>query len=140
MDHAWNLLTDETVPDSHVLKLKGRELRVPRATKSVCRFHFDQLCREPRGASDYLAISNNYQIVMIDNIPIILTSERNVAKRFISLIDILYDHHCKLIVSADAKPKQLFQSKSGKEAFEFERTASRLIEMQSLDYDTAIQG
>ncbi len=140
MDQAWGLLTDEAAPESHVLKLKGRELRVPRATKSVCRFHFDQLCREARGASDYLAISNNYQIVMIDNIPIILSSERNVAKRFIALIDILYDHHCKLIVSADAKPELLFQSKSGKEAFEFERTASRLIEMQSLEYDTAIQG
>ena len=140
MDQAWGLLTEGAVPESHVIKLKGRELRVPRATKSVCRFHFDQLCREARGASDYLAIANTYQIVMIDNISIILASERNEAKRFIALIDILYDHHCKLIVSADAKPELLFQSKFGKEAFEFERTASRLIEMQSLEYGAALQG
>jgi len=137
MDDVWNMLTDSATPDKETLKVKGRTFEIPRTAKGVARFHFDNLCREPRGASDYLAIARHYHGVMIDCVPVLSASERNEAKRFILLIDILYDNHCRLVISADGPPDALYQGKGGREAFEFERTASRLIEMQSREYNVA---
>ena len=139
MDLAWGMLTDNAAPHKEIIQLKGRQLTVPRAARGVCRFHFDQLCREPRGASDYLAIAHRYKSIMIDEIPVLLAGERNEAKRFISLIDILYDNHNKLVVSANSPPELIYQANSGKEALEIERTASRLIEMQSQEYNVAME-
>ncbi|VAX01844.1 ATPase, partial [hydrothermal vent metagenome] len=99
----------------------------------------DNLCREPRGTSDFLAIARQYHAVMIDSVPVMLASERNEAKRFILLIDVLYDNHCRLVISADGPPDALYQVSGGREAFEFERTASRLIEMQSREYNEACE-
>ena len=135
MDAVWNLLTDNASPKVEYIELKGRQLIVNRAAKNVARFHFDQLCRHARGVSDYLAIANRFQTVMIDEIPILDATMRNEAKRFILLIDVLYDNHCHLIVTAQGPPGEIYAGKVGREAFEFGRTVSRLIEMQSTQYN-----
>ncbi len=134
MNQVWDLLTDNGQPVTDTIKLKGRQIKVQRTACGVARFHFDQLCREPRGIADYLAIAKRYKSIMIDEIPILEPAERNEAKRLILLIDVLYDNHCQLIVSAEGPPQALYHANSGREAFEFDRTASRLIEMQSKEY------
>jgi len=139
MQNNWDLLTEEAAPDVQTIELKGRQIVVPQSARGVARFHFDQLCREARAAEDYLAIAGQYKTIMIDNVPILLADERNVAKRFILLIDVLYDNKCRVIISADGPPDAIYQATSGREAHEFERTVSRLIELQSLDYN-AVDG
>jgi cell division protein ZapE len=107
---------------------------VPQAVRGVARFGFDGLCRKPLGSADYLEIAERYHTVFIDRIPVLAPTERNEAKRFIILIDALYDMRVKLVASAAAEPEGLFSGAEGAEAFEFARTASRLFEMRSADY------
>lgn len=135
MDNSWNLLTGNSAPISETIMLKGRQLTVPRAAKGIARFEFDQLCRKPLGVSDYLAIAERYQTIMIDNIPRLTDDERNEAKRLILLIDVLYDNHLRLVVSADGPPEAIYTKKQSREGFEIDRTVSRLIEMQSREYN-----
>ena len=116
------------------LPLLGRELHVPQAVDGVARFSFEELCRRPLGSADYLALATRFQTLVVDDIPRIGPDERNVARRFITLIDALYDAKTKLIASAAAEPAALYVDATGAEAFEFARAASRLIEMRSLDY------
>jgi cell division protein ZapE len=116
------------------LPLLGREILVPQAAAHVARFDYADLCKQPLGASDFLAIAQSFHTLIVDNIPIIKAEERNEAKRFITLIDALYDQHVKLLASAAAEPTLLYQAEKGREAFEFDRTASRLIEMRSTEY------
>ncbi|MCF6320304.1 MAG: AFG1 family ATPase [Rhizobiaceae bacterium] len=140
MQDTWNLLTENAKPEEQTIELKGRQLVVPQAARSVARFHFDQLCREARSAEDYLAIARQYKTIMIDDVPVLSAEERNEAKRFIMLIDVLYDNKCRVIISAEGPPDTIYQVASGKEAFEFARTVSRLIELQSQDYNEAGDG
>jgi cell division protein ZapE len=93
---------------------------------------FDDLCIAARGAADYLALAENFHTVLIDNIPRLQKDKRNEAVRFVTLIDALYESKVKLLASADGQPQELYPA--GDEAFEFERTVSRLMEMQSRDY------
>jgi cell division protein ZapE len=116
------------------LPLLDREILVPQASSHVARFSYADLCKQPLGAVDFLAIAENFHTVFIDDIPVIGTDERNEAKRFINLIDALYDLRVKLVVSAEAEPDGLYRATQGREAFEFARTASRLIEMRSMEY------
>ncbi|TIU83933.1 MAG: cell division protein ZapE, partial [Mesorhizobium sp.] len=116
------------------LTLKGRHLVVPRAARDAARFSFVDLCEKPLGARDYLAIAGRFSTVFIDHVPVLGEGKRNEAKRFILLIDTLYDHHMRLLMSAAAPPEGLYTAKRGTEVFEFERTASRLVEMQSRDW------
>jgi cell division protein ZapE len=116
------------------IELLGRRLDVPQASDGVARFSFDALCRRPLGSADYLEIAERFHTVVIDRIPILRPAERNEAKRFIILIDALYDNRVKLVASAAAEPEGLFVGADGAEAFEFARTASRLFEMRSADY------
>ncbi len=136
MNQVWNLLTDNSEPKLDIIKLKGRKIDVFHTACGVARFHFDQLCREPRGAADFLAIAKRYKSIMIDEIPILASTDRNEAKRLILLIDVLYDNQCHLIASAEGPPESLYRAKSGRESFEFARTASRLMEMQSKEYNS----
>lgn len=110
----------------------GRVLHVPKSLKGVAVFSFKRLCGEARGAADYLAIARNYHTVIIVGIPRLGPDQRNEAARFVTLIDALYEHKVNLIATADAEPADLYPAGDGR--FEFERTVSRLIEMQSLDY------
>ena len=114
--------------------MKGRKVAVPRAAGAAARFSFADLCGKPLGARDYIAIANRFPTVFVDRVPVLGEAERNEAKRFILLIDTLYDHHTRLVMSAAAPPTGLYTGKRGTEAFEFDRTASRLVEMQSADW------
>jgi cell division protein ZapE len=110
----------------------GRALHVPKSLKGVAVFSFKRLCAEARGASDYLAISRAYHTVIVVGIPLLGPEMRNEAARFVTLIDALYEHKVKLFVTAEAAPDELYPRGDG--AFEFERTVSRLMEMQSAEY------
>ena len=107
---------------------------MPQAAGGVARFDFDGLCRRPLGSADYLEIADKFHTVLIDRIPVMGSSERNEARRFITLVDALYDMRVKLVVSAAAEPEGLLAGADGAEAFEFARAASRLFEMRSADY------
>lgn len=110
----------------------GRMLHVPKALKGVAVFSFKRLCAEARGAVDYLAIARRFHTVIIVGIPVLGPQNRNEAARFVTLIDALYEYKVKLLASADAVPDALYLAGDGR--FEFERTVSRLLEMQSEDY------
>jgi cell division protein ZapE len=134
LDAAFLRLTGHVRGAPMQIALLGRFLDVPEAADGVARFSFDDLCRRPLGASDFLAIAHRFHTVLIDNIRVMSADQRNEAKRFINLIDTLYDERVKLIASAEAEPGALFLGQEGYEAFEFDRTVSRLIEMRSGDY------
>ncbi len=131
---AWRRLAGENGGAAQELRLKGRMVRVPRATMGVARLTFRDLCDEPLAAADYLRIAHEYHTVILDRIPVLTFERRNAAKRFIILIDTLYDMNVKLIASAAAEPEALYRADQGFEAQEFKRTASRLIEMRSQAY------
>ncbi|MGU9982061.1 cell division protein ZapE [Phreatobacter sp. HK31-P] len=135
MDAFWWRLTGGVEGEATTLQVRGRQVPVPRQAHGVARFAFADLCEKPLGASDYLAIAHAFHTVMLDRIPVMKGLEkRNEAKRFIALIDALYDNQVKLVASAGAEPTRLYLSDSGTEEFEFHRTASRLIEMRSNEY------
>ena len=135
---AFFRLTDYPVEDAaHVpsadLPVPGaRALHVPKSLKGVAVFSFRRLCGQPRGAADYLTVARHYHTVILVGIPKMGPEKRNEAARFVTLIDALYEHKVKLLAAADAEPQDLYPAGDG--AFEFERTASRLIEMQSGEY------
>jgi cell division protein ZapE len=134
MDAAFATLTGETRGAPMQLPLLGRSLAVPQAVDGVARFTFDDLCRRPLGASDFLELARHFHTLFVDHIPVLAEAERNEVKRLITLIDALYDMRVKLVASAAAEPEALYRGVTGGEAFEFARAASRLIEMRSLDY------
>lgn len=141
---AFFRLTDYPPEDSaHVPSAEldlggGRILLVPKSLKGVGVFSFKRLCAEARGASDYLAIAQTYHTVILVGIPCMGPENRNEAARFVTLIDALYENKVKLLATAAAEPDQLYTAGDG--AFEFERTVSRLMEMQSQDYLAAGHG
>jgi cell division protein ZapE len=134
LDQAWRRLTGGHVGAEHTLVVKGHVARVPHAAMGVARFSFADLCGVPLGAADYLKIAHEFHTIIIDHIPVMDFDRRNEAKRFIVLIDTLYDHAVKLVASAAAEPPALYRATDGFEAQEFKRTASRLIEMRSQPY------
>jgi cell division protein ZapE len=134
LEQAWRRLTGGNGGAAHELPLHGRTIHVPHAFMGVARFSFHELCELPLAAADYLRIAHEYHTVVLDHVPVMTYDNRNAAKRFIILIDTLYDHNVKLIASADAEPDALYRADEGFEAAEFKRTASRLIEMRSQDY------
>jgi cell division protein ZapE len=134
LDPSWQRLTSGHTGAAVALPVKGRTLRVPRAAMGVARFSFHELCEEPLAAPDYLTIAHAFHTLVIDCIPVMDYDARNAAKRFIILIDALYDNGVKLIASAAAEPDALYHATEGYEAQEFKRTASRLIEMRSEAY------
>ena len=138
LSEAFFRLTDYPVEDrAHVptgqLEVGGgRKLHVPKSLKGVAVFSFKRLCSEARGAADYLAIAQRFHTVIIVGIPLLSREMRNEAARFVTLIDALYEHRVKLLAAADAEPAALYPAGDGH--FEFDRTVSRLEEMQSADY------
>jgi cell division protein ZapE len=132
LDEAFAALTDDATPSSQTLTVTGRKLIVPIAAKGVARFDFDALCGKPLGPGDYLAVANAFHTVIIDGIPRLSPANFDEARRFITLVDALYEQRVKLLASADALPDQLYERGDG--AKMFERTASRLDEMQSQDW------
>ena len=134
LDAAFKDLTRGAHPEAIVLQVLGRSLLVPASALGVAKFTFDDLCRKPLAARDYLAICRAHHTVFVANVPVLGEAERNEAKRFILLIDTLYDNQLRLVVSAAAEPDALYVSAHGAEGFEFARTASRLTEMRGSDW------
>jgi len=134
LDEAWRRLAGGHEGSAQELPLKGRNVHVPRAAMGVARFAFPDLCEAPLAAADYLRIAHEYHTIILDHVPAMTYDTRNAAKRFIILIDTLYDMNVKLIASAAAEPDVLYRADQGFEAQEFKRTASRLIEMRSQAY------
>jgi cell division protein ZapE len=134
LDDAWRRLTGGQRASRQDLTVKGHTVHVPQAAMGVARFSFNDLCAQPLAASDYLRIAHEFHTLVVDHIPVMTYEQRNEAKRFIILIDTLYDHAVKLIASAAAEPDALYDAERGYEAAEFGRTASRLMEMRSQAY------
>jgi cell division protein ZapE len=132
LDRAWSLLTDEAEGRPMDLELLGRKLHVPEQARGVARFTFGDLCEAALGPADFLAIARAFHTVMIDGIPTLSPARRNEAKRFVTLVDTLYEAKVKLMATAEAPPETLYPEGDG--AFEFQRCVSRLNEMQSEDY------
>ncbi len=134
LDAAFKALSGAGEGRKAVLSVQGHDLVVPQAAGGVARASFADLCSQAYGASDYIALAQRFHTLVLDDIPILDFDRRNEAKRFIILIDTLYEHHVKLVASAAAEPHELYHARQGREAFEFDRTVSRLIEMRSEEY------
>ena len=134
LNKTWALLAGEQTGDPVDLTVHGRTLRVSHAAMGIARFSFKEICEQPHSAADFLRIAHEFHTLIIDRIPVMDFDQRNAAKRFIILIDTLYDYAVKLVASAAAEPGALYLANEGFEAAEFKRTASRLIEMRSQSY------
>jgi cell division protein ZapE len=131
LDETFADLTDAT-PAPDVIERKGRKIHVPEAAAGVARFGFRDLCDQPLAAADFLAVAERFHTVILSDIPVLGASNRDQARRFMTLIDALYDQGVRLIASAEATPEKLYDGDDW--GFEFDRTISRLMEMQSSDY------
>jgi cell division protein ZapE len=132
LDTAFAALSDHAPGYQDQIDFKGRVIQVPKAAGSIAQFGFADLCQAALGPGDYLAIADRFHTIILDGIPVFDEARRDQARRFMTMIDTFYERRVKLIVSADGPPEELNDTRSW--AFEFERTASRLLEMQSLDY------
>ena len=135
LERAFGDLTDNASATAATVPVLGREIAVPLAARGVAWFTFDELCGRELGPADYLALTARYHTVILEGIPIMGFEQRNEAKRFNIFIDALYEAHGNLVCSAAAPPQELYLEGDG--SFEFQRTVSRLIEMQSDDYIAA---
>ncbi|MGH6814816.1 MAG: cell division protein ZapE [Hyphomicrobiaceae bacterium] len=132
LDGHWRRLTGGAPGTPAEIEVKSRKVPVPQAAMGVARFAFAGLCERPLGARDYLHIAHTFHTVLVDGIPILAPSRRDVARRFVALIDALYDNRVCLIASAAAEPALLYPAGDGSDLFR--RTASRLMEMRSEAY------
>jgi cell division protein ZapE len=132
LDAAFAELTGNALGRPETLMVMGRKFTVPVAAEGVARFDFPALCGTALGAGDYLALATHYHTLILDGVPRLSPDNYDEARRFIVLVDTLYDHRVKLVASADAMPDRLYMR--GENATMFERTASRLDEMQSQDW------
>ncbi len=132
IESAWNRLTGAAIARPTTLRVQGRELVLENTAAGTARTTFQRLCGNPLGPADYLKLAHSFQTLILENVPVMDRSMRNEAKRFVTLVDALYETKTKLVMSAAGEPQALYQKGDG--AFEFERTVSRLIEMRSEDY------
>ncbi|MFT6556702.1 cell division protein ZapE [Sneathiella sp.] len=132
LDRVFNMLTEGTKPAPLTLKTQGRELHAHTTARGVARFSFEELCARPLGASDFLLLAENFHSLILDNVPKLGPHNRNEAKRFVTLVDVLYEAGANLVLSAEVEADTLYEQGDGH--FEFARTVSRLMEMRSEDY------
>jgi len=132
IEAAWKRLIGPALPRETCLTVQGRKITLERTAAGTARTSFDHLCNRALGPADYLRLSQAFQTLILENVPQMGPESRNQAKRFVTLVDALYETRTKLIMSAEVEPDQLYVD--GKGSFEFERTASRLIEMRGRDY------
>ncbi len=132
IEHIWRDLTGNARGEVLTLPVNGRNLDLPRFANGVLRAGFWELCAKPLGPADFLAIAATARVVILEDIPQLSASNYNEAKRFVTLIDALYEARVRLICSAAAAPDRLYLEGDG--SFEFARTASRLTEMQAADW------
>lgn len=132
LDEAFRRLTEGAEARPTSFTVKGRKIEIPEAARGVARSNFTALCAQPLGAEDYLALATHFHTLVLDGVPNLGPQQRNEARRFMTLIDALYEHRTNLVMAADAPPEALYTGEDG--AFEFRRTVSRLNEMQAADY------
>ena len=132
MNRIFEVLTEGYDLTPVTLTTQGRELEVKKAAHGVARFTFDELCGRPLGASDYLTLTEQFHTVLLENVPKLTPARRNESKRFVTLVDILYEAKANLVISAEVAAEDLYPEGDG--SFEFARTISRLMEMRSEDY------
>ena len=135
LDALWSDLTGGAPGTPLVLHVQSRRVELPRHHNAVARASFWDLCAKPLGPADYLALAQAVRVLILDDIPRLSASNYNEAKRFVTLVDTLYEARVRLIASAADTPERLYFEGAG--AFEFERTASRLREMQAADWGAA---
>jgi cell division protein ZapE len=134
MEATWHEVIDGAAAAPAEVPRKGRVIPVPLAAGRAARFSFADLCEKPLAAADYLAIAERYDSILLERVPRLGPEKRNETKRFINLVDTLYDNAVRLYMSAAAAPEELLTERRGTEGFEFDRTTSRLFEMRSSDY------
>ncbi|MBB3286627.1 MULTISPECIES: cell division protein ZapE [unclassified Rhizobium] len=134
MDASWMQALHGRKAQPMEIPMKGRSIHVPLSVDRMARFSFADLCDAPLGPADFLTIAERFDTIFLDHVPKLGPDKRNQTKRFIILIDTLYDHNIRLYVSAAAMPEDLLEERRGTEGFEFDRTASRLFEMRSAEY------
>jgi len=134
MEAAWRRETAGKTVAPATISFRGRKIAVPQAAGRIARFSFADLCERPLGAADYLEILAHYDTLFVDHVPLLGAEKRNETKRFINLVDTIYDHRARLFASAAAAPENLLVTRKGTEGFEFDRTVSRLIEIRSTEY------
>lgn len=134
MDSLFLALTGARRGAPATIELKRRVVFIPQTVGRVARLGFADLCGRPLSASDYLALAQRFDVVMLDDVPVLAPEQRNEARRLITLVDVLYEAHAMLALSAAAEPEYLYDAPEGAEAREFQRAASRLMEMRSRDY------
>lgn len=132
IDEIWSDLVGEVEAQPHSILVKGRQVEIAAYANRAGRAGFWELCGKALGPADYLALANAVDVLIIDNIPRLSMSNYNEAKRFVTLVDALYEARVRLIASAADEPEQLYNEGEG--SFEFERTASRLREMQDASW------
>ncbi len=132
MDRIFTEMTEGYKLAPQTLTTQGRDLDVKRAAHGVARFTFEELCARPLGASDYLTLTEHFHTLLLEDVPQLSAARRNESKRFVTLVDILYEAGANLVISADVEAEDLYPEGDGK--FEFARTVSRLMEMRSEDY------
>jgi cell division protein ZapE len=136
MNDLFLKLTSPNTTKSTHIEVKGRTLPIEKATINTAWVSFNELCEKPRAAIDYQVLAKHYKTVFINDVPRMGYDRRNEAKRFILLIDTLYDEQIRVIINAETSPIDLYNGRD--HAFEFERTISRLLEMQGVEYQTRI--
>ncbi len=134
IDALFLLLADGAQAGPTTIDVKRRKIEIPLAAGRVARFSFAELCGRALAAADYLALAERFDAVIVEDVPIIAPEQRNEARRFIMLVDVLYEARALLVISAAGEPHELYHAPHGAEAREFERAASRLIEMRGRDY------
>ncbi|MCX7351654.1 MAG: cell division protein ZapE [Alphaproteobacteria bacterium] len=132
LQDLWQRLTDTEKGQPLDIDVLGRKLHVPQAAHGCARFSFAELCEQPLGPPDYLALAQNFQILFLEHIPQLNPDRRNEARRFVLLIDTLYDGKVRLVATSAQAPEAIYPA--GDHAFEFGRTVSRLKEMQSASW------
>ncbi|MAZ03195.1 MAG: cell division protein ZapE [Sneathiella sp.] len=132
MDRIFAELTEGREIAPQTLTTQGRDLKIDRTARGVARLFFEELCARALGASDYLTLTEHFHTLLLENVPRLSPARRNEAKRFVTLIDILYEAKTNLVISAEVPAKDLYPEGDG--SFEFARTVSRLMEMRSEDY------
>ncbi len=132
LDDDFHSLSIGGHPSPVTLDVQGRKVEIPQEAEGVAMASFGDLCEKPLGPADYLEIARCFHTLLVKGIPKLNSEKRNEAKRFVTLIDALYEAKVNLICSADASADELYTEGDG--AFEFERTVSRLMEMRSEEY------
>jgi cell division protein ZapE len=132
LEDLFATMTDGNAGEPETLHVGMRHLPIPRASHGAAWFDFADLCERALGAADYLALTERYHTIIVENVPLLTPDRRNEARRFMTLVDALYERGTHLVVAAEAPPEALYPEGDG--AFEFQRTASRLNEMQSKDW------